>query len=108
MAWTDTHWACGSCGWEWPLASAPPAEAECDACGDELIAAEPPGGRGADPQQSIITPVAGALPAIRCPIDGRHHTAGSGPLQRCAAALETQGYPGYSYYRERWVMKGSA
>jgi hypothetical protein len=29
-------WVCESCGWPWPLATAPPDGAECDSCGGEL------------------------------------------------------------------------
>ncbi len=29
-------WACADCGWEWPLQTAPPDDAECDACGGPL------------------------------------------------------------------------
>ena len=30
-------WRCEYCGWIWPLKGSPPASAECDACGGEMI-----------------------------------------------------------------------
>lgn len=33
---TRKVWACEDCGWEWPLATEPPDEAECDNCGGPL------------------------------------------------------------------------
>jgi hypothetical protein len=32
----DVGYKCLDCGWEWPMATDPPASAECDHCGGEL------------------------------------------------------------------------
>jgi hypothetical protein len=32
----ETRWACGDCGWTWPLYGYPPFTAECDSCGGML------------------------------------------------------------------------
>ena len=41
---TDQTWQCEDCAWPWPRAGKPPAYAECDNCGGELVPVSQPSG----------------------------------------------------------------
>jgi len=44
---TENRWACEDCDWPWPLPGSPPAGAECDSCGGELVRSPAPEYRSA-------------------------------------------------------------